>query len=737
MDRDSKCDIHSTSKKAPWLRDDARLQQLWGSSNTAPSVPAKSSNPSALLAYVLSAPLRPPRVPPSPRTEAPSDHAPAKAIVDEPEAASVSVPSADDEPHRIADRDLLIGKLRQGQSLCGHDGATFIDWLRKRGHEAVKSIPDAALHLLLDEWQSQEGKNGQRVPKRARDASAPSPVKIARKEHRHRYAISELISLRHTQRLESVNAYAISKHAAEQVTHVQTSDDFADDNGNLRTTDVLIPITEANAPPTFADMRLPPSVVTGLRASGFERPSPVQYKGIPVARLGVDVIAQAKSGTGKTIVFAAVIAEIALQAAPGRVCALVLVPTREIARQVAAVIADVLGPARGGNENAMVCEVAVLVGGKPEWKDGMLLKKATVAVGTPARVHACLVSGVLDVTGLRLLVLDEADRLLDPGADLGLGAAVARLPAARQTAAFSATYTPALVARLRAIMREPQLVWLGAARSEDDGDALAVWRAAVLRGVRQWRLDVCGDKGDALLRVLRARTFNACLAFAGTRDGAMGYAKLLRTAGFKARHVSAALCDAARREAVREFENGAVKVLVGTDLMARGVSFDRCDMVVQIDVPDDCATYLHRVGRAGRFGGRGEAVVLVGKADVLGLRGIEARIGRLLSWPFGDTGGKEDGEKDDWDKEAGGNGGCGEEVAADRNGSCGKEVVADRNDSCDEEVVAGVKEGGCETRMEITDMGKAAVTAAREAGMKSGYEAARKLIERIEAYRKK
>lgn len=471
----------------------------------------------------------------------------------------------------------------------------------------------------------------------ARDVTSSS-------DGRRRYSIATLLSLRHKRLNHSIDHHAISRAGGSPAdVLVSREDELAvDASGRLRTSDVLWEVGAA----TFADMRLPAAVVAGLTASGFDAPSPVQSKGIPVGRLGADVVAQAKSGTGKTVVFAALIAEASLAARAGSPAALVLAPTRELARQtratVAGVVARALAHARGdttftstshvsGTATGDLRDVALLVGGGPVSSDLASLRHALAAVGTPGRVRALLETGMLDAGGVRMLVLDEADRLLDPCAGFALGKVAGLLRGQRQTLAFSATYTPRLVARLRAVMREPQVVWLG----EEADTAGDMHRSAVLKGVRQFRVDVPAGcaKEAVFVQALAAHEFGGCLAFTGNRDAAAGYAAAARKAGFAARHVSAKLTERQRREVVEEFASGRVNVLVCTDVMARGVSFDQCDFVVQLDVAINTETHLHRVGRAGRFGTIGVAVVVVDAGGRGCMRVIEADIGKLPAWP--------------------------------------------------------------------------------------------------------
>ncbi len=510
---------------------------------------------------------------------------------------------------------------------------------------------------------------------RAENSDEHAPPLIVDKSPKHentpnsgrlRYTVEELLSLRHNYRMALLNTFFFSKHVMESVVELSDNQSMVlDADGHLRTSDVLVNVANSDNVPTFAGMQLPAPIVRGLKSAGFERPSPVQLRGIPVARLGIDVIAQAKSGTGKTLVFSTTVVELALAAAPGRVCAVVLVPTREIARQVGKVVKDVLQGAREissddvkakddkTTDNAKVKdkkasnvgEVAILVGGNPEQSDVSRLKNATVAVGTPTRVRALITKGIFDPKAAQLLVLDEADKLLDGGAGFEISKVVSLLPSRRQSMAFSATYTPALIGCLRSLMRKPHLVWLGDQGLESEMD---MCRSAVLHGVSQWRMDVekGKDKNQALVRILQARKFNAGIVFVGKRDMAKDVSKRVRKTGLSSKHVTAALNNAQRRDILALFAKGKLKVLVCTDMLSRGVSFDVCDLVIHMDVPREVSTYLHRVGRAGRFGGGGTSVTLVDKTQLNQMTAIEAHIGKLKVWSESVERKSEDKEKE-------------------------------------------------------------------------------------------
>jgi ATP-dependent RNA helicase DDX20 len=403
---------------------------------------------------------------------------------------------------------------------------------------------------------------------------------------------------------------------------------------------------------TFADLLLPPPLVSALLAAGFARPSPVQEAAIPLGRARCDLIVQAKSGTGKTVVFAVVALERAMAAASAAAApspspsleALVLCPTREVALQTAAVLARVASALQHSPQ------VAAFVGGTAVADDARRLRRTVhVAVGTPGRTGALLSNGAL-LPSVGLLVLDEADQLLGqeglredvwrvlrrvvPSAAAAAVADAPKPPPSRrpQVLAFSATYTPDLMRQLAGegvggeaaaataaespppLMHRPRRVLLCA-----DGVAPA--------GILQRYVDV-GEEGSdnanssssklrALLRVLDRLPFQQAVVFASKKARGPAVSAALSRAGFPSLHLSSALGTRERREALEAVRLLRARVVVATDVLARGVDLQRVTLVASLDLPPDAATFAHRCGRTGRFGRRGLAVAFVAGADEL------------------------------------------------------------------------------------------------------------------------
>jgi superfamily II DNA/RNA helicase len=414
-----------------------------------------------------------------------------------------------------------------------------------------------------------------------------------------------------------------------------------------------VALTGADQHITFADMLLPAVLLRGLHSAGFHVPSPVQIRGIPLGRLGVDIIAQAKSGTGKTVVFSVLALETVLIAREREddVAALVLVPTRDIASQIRDVIVEIAA------KIVPQVHVGLLIGGSAVRADEAALRDRThgIIVGTPGRVEDLLDRGSLKLSSLKLLVLDEVDRMLDGSFQGSVPAICNMLPSSKQVVTFSATYSPSLLNTLRTVMRSPELIRLcddeGSESNICDDDRVECPsgneekaqiadlcassgggnRFAALQAVRQSAVAIedylgkvgsscmgCSDflslsvfdKLQTLVALLSSHPFGQAVVFTNDKVNGRAVKSRLCDAGFAAVYMSGNEMQKTRRASLEAMRRGRARVLVSTDLVARGVDLPGCDLVVHLDLPQDSATYLHRVGRAGRFGSTGTSVVL-------------------------------------------------------------------------------------------------------------------------------
>lgn len=393
------------------------------------------------------------------------------------------------------------------------------------------------------------------------------------------------------------------------------------------TADVLLVGKDARL--KFSDLQLSPDLLSALPAAGFDTPSPIQLRTIPRARLGCDVIAHAKSGTGKTAAYALatldahLLAKSTLSACPHT---LVLVPTRELAFQTAGVFSAV------SSHILPPLSILTFVGGISEHGDVASLTSCPphIVVGTPGRVRALVDSTNLSLHAVSIIVLDEADRLLSRGFQDDVGAIVNSLTSSHQTLAFSATFPPWLRRTLMSIMRNPAYI----TDVEDNVDLsspsivnreeVAAAQQAVLRGVRQSKIlvpyQISRKKGDAcqaflrktetLVGLLQTEDFNFCIVFCNYKKRLSRVETLIRKAGFSCKRMCADVRQKERNAVMDAIKKGSVQVVIATDLLARGIDIKVCDVVAHLDVPTEVETYLHRVGRAGRFGRQGLSYLL-------------------------------------------------------------------------------------------------------------------------------
>ncbi|KAK2571132.1 putative ATP-dependent RNA helicase DDX20 [Acropora cervicornis] len=337
----------------------------------------------------------------------------------------------------------------------------------------------------------------------------------------------------------------------------------------------------------FKSLLLSSDVLKGLSSSGFERPSPIQLKAIPLGRCGLDLIAQAKSGTGKTCVFTVIALE-SLLLDQNTTQVLILAPTREIAVQIKDVISAV-----GSQMNQLVCHA--FIGGLPVEEDKKLLKKAShIVVGTPGRIKSLIENGFLKTDSVRLFILDEADKLLEDNFQEQINWIFSSLPPNKQVMAFSATYPEYLAKHLTLYMREPTFVRLNA-------------NDPTLQGIKQFYQVVSfhplphktfEEKILRLLKLLSSVSFNQCLVFSNYQIRAQS-----------------SQSQSQRLKAIEKLKEFKCRVLISTDLTSRGIDAEHVNLVVNMDVPRDHETYLHRIGRAGRFGTQGIGVTFVAKGE--------------------------------------------------------------------------------------------------------------------------
>jgi ATP-dependent RNA helicase RhlE len=361
--------------------------------------------------------------------------------------------------------------------------------------------------------------------------------------------------------------------------------------------------TETTA--TFSSLGLSPEILQDIRAAGYAAPTPIQALAIPPALEGRDVVGCAQTGTGKTAAFVIPLVErLAGTAGTG---ALILAPTRELALQTQAAI-DVLGRRRG------VRAVTVIGGLSMAPQTQALRTRPAIVVATPGRLLDHLDRGTVRLEGLRILVLDEADRMLDMGFAPQIDRILGRLPRTRQTLLFSATIPEDVAALTRAHLRNPAQVTAGR-------------RAAPVAGATQ-RIFLAGreEKTPLLLRLLRHEG-GRVLVFTRTKHRADRVARAVGAAGHRVERIHGNRSQAQRQDALAGFRSGAYRVLVATDIAARGIDVSGVAHVVNYDLPGTFEDYVHRIGRTARAQATGHASSFVAPDERDQLRTIERMLG--------------------------------------------------------------------------------------------------------------
>ncbi|HET8878067.1 MAG TPA: DEAD/DEAH box helicase [Arthrobacter sp.] len=360
---------------------------------------------------------------------------------------------------------------------------------------------------------------------------------------------------------------------------------------------------------TFADFNVRADIVESLADAGITHPFPIQAMTLPVALSGHDIIGQAKTGTGKTLGFGIPALQRVIGRddegfdklpAPGAPQALVIVPTRELAVQVAN---DLQNAARKRN-----ARIATIYGGRAyEPQVEALQHGVEIVVGTPGRLIDLYKQKHLVLKNVKMVILDEADEMLDLGFLPDVETLIAGTPAVRQTLLFSATMPGPVVAMARRYMTKP--THIRAADPEDEGLTKRDIRQLIYRAHSM-------DKIEVVARILQARGRGRTIIFTKTKRTAAKVAEELVDRGFAAAAIHGDLGQGAREQALRAFRNNKVDVLVATDVAARGIDVDDVTHVINYQCVEDEKIYLHRVGRTGRAGNKGTAVTFVDWDDM-------------------------------------------------------------------------------------------------------------------------
>ncbi|MBM4446010.1 MAG: DEAD/DEAH box helicase [Chloroflexi bacterium] len=353
----------------------------------------------------------------------------------------------------------------------------------------------------------------------------------------------------------------------------------------------------------FEAFNFHPSVIAGVRALGYTTPTPIQVRAIPPIMQGRDVIGLAQTGTGKTAAFVLPILQRLLQSPRGRVNALIISPTRELAEQTCEAITDLGSQTR-------LRSIAIYGGVSMQQQMQGLRDGVEIAVACPGRLLDHIWKGTIDLSHVEVLVIDEADRMFDMGFLPDIRSILKCLTKQRQTLLFSATMPDDIRRLVQDVLHQPVTVQIGRT-----APALTVSHA--LYPVEQHR------KTALLIELLRHIETESVLVFTRTKHRTERVMQQLKRAGFRATSLQGNLTQGRRQAAIDGFRDGSVKILVATDIAARGIDVLSISHVINYDMPETTDAYTHRIGRTGRVEKNGDALTFITGADTAKVRALE------------------------------------------------------------------------------------------------------------------
>ena len=362
----------------------------------------------------------------------------------------------------------------------------------------------------------------------------------------------------------------------------------------------------------FEDLNLKKDLLRGIFGMGFVHPSVIQQKGILPIIKGRDVIAQAQSGSGKTATFTIGLLQ-TINPEELKIQAMVLVPTRELADQINSVTQ--------GLGKFMNLKMHLCIGGTNVANDKKILQEGVhLVVGTPGRVLDMIKRDVLNTNFLRTLVLDEADEMLSKGFVDEINAIMQKIPSDCQICLFSATMPPEIIKMTETIMNDPAKILV---KNED----------LTLKGIKQFFIQCATDdvKFDNMIEIFSCMEIVQCMIYVNTREKAESLAQKMKDKGFVCSCVHGKMTAEQRNTIMQEFRSGSSRILISTDLLARGIDVHPVGLVINFDLPMKKEEYIHRVGRTGRYGRRGIAINLISKLEAKHLMEIEQHYSTQIS----------------------------------------------------------------------------------------------------------
>lgn len=370
---------------------------------------------------------------------------------------------------------------------------------------------------------------------------------------------------------------------------------------------------------SFSTLGLSSPLLAAVADLGYQKPTPIQQKAIPVVLSGKDLIAAAKTGTGKTASFVLPLLEqLSVAKNAGRklrgkrIRALILVPTRELASQVEASINQY-------GKQLDLTSMAMYGGVDAAPQKQRLIWGIDILIATPGRLLDMTHQRALHFDELNMLILDEADRMLDMGFIDDINKIIERLPAQRQNLLFSATISDDVSALAKRTINNP--VEISLVKNVDSTPQIDQWLVTVDKG----------NKSALLSHLIKELQWQQALIFIETKHGAAKLVSQLEKRNIKAEAIHSGRTQANREQILSEFKSGKINFLVATGIAARGIDIGALERVVNYDLPDQADDYIHRIGRTGRAGASGEAVSFVSKDNFRNLCAIESRLGHIIN----------------------------------------------------------------------------------------------------------
>ncbi|EAQ52583.1 MULTISPECIES: DEAD/DEAH box helicase [Vibrio] len=360
---------------------------------------------------------------------------------------------------------------------------------------------------------------------------------------------------------------------------------------------------------SFDSLTLNPKTVSAI-PSQFNKPTEIQQAVIPTIIAEKDVLALAQTGSGKTLAFGLPLLN-SIKHDVNELQAIIIVPTRELASQVAKALEPIA--------TTLDIKTVTLTGGVDiEIQQQQLLEKPQLVIATPGRLHAVIQENKLELTQCKSLILDEADRLLDMGFWPDVQTIISALPKKHQTLLFSATLPKELISQTEALLVNPVKV----TTHQENSVVAAIEETLYLVNK--------GSKAQALIALLNQHAWSQVLVFIGAKDNADALTKRLSKAKISVNALHGNKSQEEREQALESFKNGKTRVLIATDVMARGIHIDQLPVVINFDLPSHSATYVHRVGRTARAGSTGSAISLVSHSETDYLNAIRTLTNKPL-----------------------------------------------------------------------------------------------------------